>query len=175
MNSVPGTELIKPNGKGYSINRTEQGKFVYYGTYPTLIVALMVRDKFICCGWPEFHSKHKNNPGKFIYPHGNNFVVTHKICGITKHFGTFKSLSEAEKFRDYCVKYDWNIEPKRVVSRHYLPKYINKSPCGSYYIYKNLKDKTEHFGTFRTLDEAVSERNKLIECDWDYDLLVEMD
>ena len=54
-------------------------------------------------------------------------------------------------------------------------KYIQKTPAGNYRIEKWVKGKSEHYGTYTTLFDAILERDLLIKYNWDYDLLCEHD
>lgn len=48
-------------------------------------------------------------------------------------------------------------------------KYIYRDKYGSYVVRKRVNGVFKHFGSYRKLDEAISIRDKLMECDWDKD------
>lgn len=175
MINVKGTEYIKKTPSNtYHIVKRLNGKCKHFGTYKTLSEAINVRDKLISDG--EFDRKVETKTGE-DYIHLTNygtFFVSKSVNGKSKHFGTFKTLKEAIEFRDYCVWNDWNVESKRLYNTNELFKYIGKHHSGHYYVYKDIGKKREYFGTFNSLDDAVCERNNLLECNWDFDLLVEM-
>lgn len=54
-----------------------------------------------------------------------------------------------------------------------MVKYYSVNRAGHYYIQKYIAGKIIHYGTFDTLEEAIRERDVCVECDWDYDLIVE--
>ena len=113
MKGIPNTEHIRKNGCRYEVFKTVNGKWTYFATGKTLIIALMKRD------W----------------------------C-------------KANNWKKYPVKF----------------KYIKKTPVGNYIIEKHeAKNKTASYGTFKTLEEAEKELELLKECDWDYEILCNID
>lgn len=105
--------------------------------------------------------------------HNGSFIIRHSENGEQIYYGIFHSLKEAEKYRDYCVDHDWQVYKKRLIRN--LPKFISLTPNGSYVIRKTISGETKYFGSLHSLEDAVEERDKLIKCNWDYDLLVEME
>lgn len=173
MRGVPGTNNVRLHHGKFLIEKTMNHESVYFGSYPTLIMALMVRDKLIRDGWPLSKRKCSNRLNKYITKLNGKFVIYKTINNKTQYFGSYETLQEAIDVRDALVSADWPYIMRN--KKHNLPKYIQRNMVGSYQIIKKFKGKSEHFGTFHKLDDAVDERNKLIKCDWDYDLLVEME
>ncbi|MBR3213186.1 MAG: hypothetical protein IKF79_01605 [Methanosphaera sp.] len=102
--------------------------------------------------------------GKTWYP------VQKRIDGKTCHFGTGRTLIEALMIRDWCVMNNW--EKSYPMPHSTGEKYIRKLQ-GYYCIQKIVNGKFEHFGSFKTLEDAVKERDLLIQCNWDFDALCE--
>ena len=78
--------------------------------------------------------------------------------------GTGRSLIEALMMRDWCRVHGWRKFAGGL-------RYIHRRSNGSFRIVKD----NEHYGTFDTLEKAMHERDCLVKCDWDYDLLVELE
>ena len=106
----------------------------------------------------------------------NTYAITKSIKNETIYYHTFKTREEAENAVKYLKKNNWDKkrfiydyldgEPERM-------KYIKRMPNGKYSIQKYINGEYSHFGTFDTLEEAIRERDICVECDWDYDLIVE--
>lgn len=94
-----------------------------------------------------------------------------------KTCGFYNIKSEAEERVKFLKKHDWDLKHSKITGRRNYTgnelKYIYKSH-DTYQIHKILDGSIYHFGTFNSLDEAKKERDLLIKCNWDYDLLVEM-
>ena len=84
-----------------------------------------------------------------------------------KQLGSAKTLSEAIRMRNWCREHNWSKFIGEMT-------YIQKMPSGKFQIYKDFPSGRELFGTFDTLEEAQRERDLLIKCNWDWDLMVEM-
>lgn len=106
---------------------------------------------------------------KYIYLTNNSkYELRKRVNGKLTYFGVFNTLDDAKRYREYCMRYDWNVDP-------YYPKmkYITRQD-GRYYIVKTINGKKELFGSFDNLEDAIFERDLCVSCDWDMDLLVEM-
>jgi hypothetical protein len=53
-------------------------------------------------------AKPKNINSKYIYRIGGYYVLQKSINGCTGNFGTYNTLNDAEKVRDYFIEYGWN-------------------------------------------------------------------
>ena len=49
---------------------------------------------------------------------GGKFSVRKVIKGKLTYFGTFKTLEEAAKYRDYCIIHDWDRKCRRKMIGH---------------------------------------------------------
>ena len=98
------------------------------------------------------------------------YLVQKRVNGETKGFGFGNTLIEALMVRDWCEANNW----KKRYSRPSLTgeRYIRKLH-GRYCIQKWVNGKCEHFGSFKSLEDAIKERDLLIKYDWDLELLCE--
>jgi len=176
MRNISGTNNVRLNHGKYVVEKCRNKKTKYYGTFDTLIEALMFRDYCISFDWnvEPHHVNKKYDFPKYIKKHGAGFSITKILNGTLKYFGTFHTLLEAIEFRDYCVKYDWEVKPKRVRSYKGFNSYIYPNG-GKFSIHKSVNSKVECFGTFNSLTDAYEERDKLMRANWDYDILMGMD
>lgn len=78
--------------------------------------------------------------------------------------GSGRTLIEALMMRDWCKAHGW-------VKFAGGLRYIHQRSNGTFCIRKN----NVHHGTFRSLEEAMFERDCLVSVGWDYDLLVELE
>ncbi len=51
----------------------------------------------------------------------------------------------------------------------YIPRYIQEKPNG-FIIIKRFNNKPKHFGRYKDFETAKMVRDKLVECDWDFDV-----
>jgi len=79
--------------------------------------------------------------------------------------GTGRTLIEALVMRDWCQANGWQ---KFAGGMRYI-HYFKRDKC--WHIHKD----NEHYGVFDTLEKAMHERDCLVKCNWDYDLLVELE
>lgn len=100
-----------------------------------------------------------------IIKQDDGYYIRKYINGKHIYLGYGKTLIIALMRLDWCRANNW---------KPYRPdkSYIQKTEWG-YTLRKWNGERTEHFGLFKTLDEAIKERNLLMRCDWDYDVLCE--
>lgn len=99
------------------------------------------------------------------------FSIKKTIEGKLIHFGTGKTLIEALMVRDYCTANNWEKKPFRHTSTD--EKHICKSD-GGFRVQKTRNGKTEYYGFFNCLEDAVKERDLLIKYDWDLETLCDL-
>jgi hypothetical protein len=105
---------------------------------------------------------------KYIHRKGNVYVIRKLINDKYGYFGQYKTISHAKKVRDWLMNHNWQwVIPDK---EYYKSKYI-RPMYGKYIIEKCINGKSESFGTFNNLEEAIIERDLLIKCNWDYDVL----
>ena len=93
----------------------------------------------------------------------------YKIMQNNKVIGSFNTEEEARKAYAKLL-HDGVIQNKRrgrPISRE-IDRYIKKTKAGTYSIQKYVNGVKEHFGTYRTLEDAREERDYLESIDWDY-------
>ena len=108
---------------------------------------------------------YKTSTGKYkIYKTKKN----KKYC-----FGTFHTEQEAKERVAFLKKHKWNIKYTRnPPTPGKYPKNIRYNPkYGKYYIQKQIKYQYYYKGLFNTLEEAINERNRLSQLNWDTSLM----
>ena len=101
------------------------------------------------------------NTGKYRVSKYNSLLA--KQC----YYGEYDTLEEAIRERDKQAKNGWKIPSrKRKPYKHQKHLYaIHKTPNGTFTIQKQ----GVHYGTYKTLEDAIEERDWLIENNWNYD------
>lgn len=89
-----------------------------------------------------------------------------------KYYCTIPTKEEAIHYRNLLQENDWDIsvlppELKKRRKKHGLPKHIRKTKDGKYQIQKGRSG----WGVFKTLEEAVEERDLLEKYNWSYDFV----
>lgn len=105
------TPNIYRNGKGFQVKFMFEGKRESFGTYKTLAEAIAVRDKIAndLDNWQLYKPiKTKDKPPKYIYKNGKGFLIQKAINGVSKHFGTYKTIEDAITARDELEANSWN-------------------------------------------------------------------
>ena len=108
-------------------------------------------------------SKRKHQQHIYQAPNGSYYIQR-----FNKHWCSSKNLEEIIKYRDELEENGWNEEEfsYQKSKKRNLPKYISKTGDKYSIYYRN-----EAYGTYKTLMEAVIERNILMEHDWDYNFV----
>lgn len=167
MRNVPGTKYIRKCYNKFQIIKSVNGKTIYYGTYSTLIIALMIRDKFIATGWVTGYGNKYTNPEKHInITQNGKYRITRWSNGKIYYYGVYDTLREAQDVKIALEGAGWPYKSK--YNKYNLPKYITYNPCKHYIIQKQVDDGVKNFGCFKTLKCAVEERDYLINHDWKY-------
>lgn len=161
---------VSSSGK-YYIRKYVDGKEYNFGSYDSLDEAINYRDYFQAKGWSNCLDERLNySSSKFIQKIGDKYKVekcfgNHRSGNRKRYsYGTFNTLREAITHRDKCIKENWseNLRPDNPL------KYIQKKR-EKYWI---IKDEII-YGIFNNVDEAIYERDLLLECDFDWDALCE--
>lgn len=112
--------------------------------------------------------KYRNQYGRGITKTRQGFVLYLNIDGARTYCGTYKTLDDAKQSREQIIQSGYKDIPvrrrKAYRSLEGKAKYIYKTRQGRY----NINYMGESYGTFTTLEDAVEERDALIQCDWDY-------
>ena len=100
-------------------------------------------------------------------------MIGKQVNGKYFYFGNYQSLEKAKKVRDYFVEHDWDISERFKFMEIPPTRYIRKTRAGNYKIVKWLNGKMVYFGTFHSLEDAMLERDLLVESNWDWEVLCE--
>lgn len=100
----------------------------------------------------------------------NSYMIVKHINGRQISFGTFKSLKQAKKHRDFCVRNNWEEECKK---RHRLKHISQDKRNGRYFIHRKVNGEVKYYGYFSNIIDAIRERDLLIKFNWDIDALWE--
>lgn len=91
VKGIPYTDHIHHINNKYQVSyNLNNGEFYYYGSYDTLIEALMVRDKMAFENYPK--PKYK-----YISYNGYSYIIRKYVDGELVNFGSYSTLSEAKK------------------------------------------------------------------------------
>ena len=102
---------------------------------------------------------------KYIRKRNGLYFIQKHINGELKCFKCSKSLKEAVELRDKLIENNWRDNGQLGITELDDTRYIylvNKS----FQLKKYINGKTKHFGTFKTLDEAIKARDELIKNNW---------
>jgi len=104
------------------------------------------------------------------------FIISKRINGRPKFLGSHKSLICALMIRDYCKAHNWSKYPKskNKTGEHHIVQ-RNKDPFQKYTVYKIINGVHVTFGSYATLEEAITRRDECIKHNWDRDLLIPQD
>ena len=102
---------------------------------------------------------------RYIYKRNGFYYILKSINGEYKYFKGSTSLKEAVEFRDKLIENNWRDNGELKIEELEDNRYIY-SVGNSFQLKKYIKGKTKHFGTFKTLEEAIKARNELIMNNW---------
>lgn len=107
---------------------------------------------------------------EYITKNKDGFMVQKYIKGKMEHLFFSTSLIECLMIRDQLIENDWDKDTIPLRQSNTGEKYIYKIK-GGYELKKYINNKMVHFGRYKTLNEAIIERDLLIEYDWDIEIL----
>ena len=102
---------------------------------------------------------------RYIYKRNGFYYIMKSINGEFKYFNGSNSLKEAIEFRDKLIENNWRDDGQLGIEELDDNRYIY-SVGKSFQLKKHINGKTKHFGTFKTLEEAIKARNELIMNNW---------
>ena len=121
------------------------------------------------CNYAKMDEPSEENTPKYdmryIYKRNGFYYILKSINGEYKYFKGSTSLKEAVKFRDKLIENNWRDNGELKIEELEDNRYIY-SVGNSFQLKKYIKGKTKHFGTFKTLEEAIKARNELIMNNW---------
>ena len=102
---------------------------------------------------------------KYIRKRNGLYYIQKHINGELKCFKGSKSLNEVVEFRDKLIENNWVDDGQLGIEELDDTRYIY-SKGKSFQLKKSVNGKTRHFGTFKTLEEAIKARDELIVNNW---------
>ena len=102
---------------------------------------------------------------RYIYKRNGLYFVQKHINGELNCFKSSKSLKETVEFRDKLIENNWRDNGQLGIVELDDNRYIY-SVNNSFQLKKYINGENRHFGTFKTLEEAIKARNELIMNNW---------
>ena len=158
-----GQDIYEKDGS-YIIKKEINGEYLVFGIFNNLDEAIEKRDELEEYGWPyEENTKNDSEIETYIHENDGRFIVSKKIKDVDIIFGNFNSLDKAKSFKHKLIENAWNVN---FVSKPFrYGKYIQKIR-GNFTINKTFSDVKKSFGSFKSLDEAILTRDKLVDDNW---------
>ena len=108
---------------------------------------------------------------KYITKRKNGWAIQKNINGKLMSFGLYNTLEEAQHYRDYFVEHNWDMInrlefSKRKNKKKKEPKNIYKCYGGRYEICKEINHRKYSFGSYDTLEEAITARDYFVKTGW---------
>ena len=102
---------------------------------------------------------------KYIQKRNGLYFIQKHINGEFKCFKCSKSLKETLELRDKLIENNWCDNGQLGIVELDDNRYIY-SVNNSFQLKKYINGENRHFGTFKTLEEAIKARNELIMNNW---------
>lgn len=159
-------------GRRYAVYKWEDSKCTIFGIYRTPRAAKKIRNRVISQKKNDYAylDKHREKDTRFIYRVGDYYRVSKSINGKLKNFGHYNSLNEAIAVRDELIKNNWDdsfLGLRRILkSPVSYNKHIHKTSRG-FDVVNRIDGELINFGSFETLEEAISYRDELEENNWE--------
>ena len=159
-------------GRKYAVYKWDDSKCTIFGIYRTHRAAKRIKNKMISTKRNDFEylDKHREKDTRFIYRVGAYYRISKSINGELKNFGHYDTLEEAISVRDQLIKNNWDdsfLGLRRVLrDSNSYNKHIHKSSRG-FDVVNRIGGELINFGSFETLDEAISYRDELEENNWE--------
>ena len=102
---------------------------------------------------------------RYIYKRNGFYYILKSINGEYKYFKGSTSLKETVELRDNLIENNWCDNGQLGIKELDDTRYIYSSGK-SFQLKKSVNGKTKHFGTFKTLEEAIKARDELIMNNW---------
>lgn len=120
------------------------------------------------CNYAKINEPSENIPKydmRYIYKRNGFYYILKSVNGEYKYFKGSTSLKEAIEFRDKLIENNWRDNEELKIENLDDNRYIYRVGK-SFQLKKHINGKTKHFGTFKTLEEAIKARNELIVNNW---------
>ena len=106
----------------------------------------------------------KNNL-KYIKKRNGQYFIQKCINGEMKYIKGSNSLKETVELRDKLIENNWRDNGQLGIEELENNQYIY-SVGKSFQLKKYINGKTKHFGSFKTLEDAIKARDELIMNNW---------
>ena len=93
----------------FVVSKVIDGELKYFGTYDTKEEAIEAREVLLNNNWQIEEENKDELIDTFIYLINDEYIVKNEIDGEERIFGRFNDMGEAIKFRNLCVKNNWNV------------------------------------------------------------------
>ena len=137
------TRFIRRVGNNWRIDKNINAKKYYFGTYPTIEDAILMRDYFENKGWENCLNerlKHGNHP-KYISGNSKRGYEVRKIIdGECNHFGTFQDLETAKQELELCKKANWDYETLCCLGEDEQEQWLNGKMMKSSFFEKRIRN-----------------------------------
>ena len=158
-------------GRKYAVYQWDDSTCTIYGLYRSLRAAKKIKNRMVSSKKNDYSylDKHREKDTKFIYRVGEYYRVSKSIGGKLKNFGHYNTLDEAISVRDELIKNKWDdsfLGLRRILrTSGSYNKHVHKTSRG-YDVVKRIEGELINFGSFETLEEAISYRDELEENNW---------
>jgi hypothetical protein len=119
---------------------------------------------------------------RYIYKRHGKYQISRTINKKTYSYGVYNSIIEARRVRDELVSNNWdesycNVKRKGIRDNKVNDMlYISHGRSGDYFIQKSNGSSVEIFSIqTNDLEWLKKERDWMVECEWDWDRIVEQD
>ena len=137
---------------------------IVFGEFDSIDEAKEIKQNLIDNAWESMEPNDRSKYGKYIRKSNNKFVVSRIYKGATHNFGYFNTFDEALECREKLVATNWG--DLNIPHEMRCGKYISFNGK-MYFLSKVLDDGTLNvYGFFNELDDAIKQRDWLIENDW---------
>ena len=102
---------------------------------------------------------------RYIYKRNGFYYILKSVNGEYKYFKGSTSLKETIELRDKLIENNWRDNGQLGITELDDTRYIY-SVGNSFQLKKYINGETKHFGSFKTLEEAIKARNELIMNNW---------
>ncbi len=159
-------KYISTEDDKFIVSRVIRGQRKIFGRFTNLEYAKEYETNLIINGWDDTFKSNVSPCGKFIRKNEGKFYIIREINGQRINFGSFNHLDAAIKKREELIDDNWGIDEDFQSEKSPYGKYIS---CLNdlYYIQKNLDNEIYNFGTFDSLEDAITARDILISNNWD--------
>lgn len=158
-------------GRRYAVYKWDDSTCTIFGLYRSIRAAKKIKNRLISKKKNDFDylDKHREKDTRFIYRVNEYYRVSKSINGKLKNFGHYNTIEEAISVRDQLIKNNWDdsfLGLTRVLrSADAYNKHIHKTRRG-YDVINRVNGELINFGSFETLEEAISYRDELEENNW---------